>query len=592
MIIKTQKDIYMAIGKLKHILLGVGTLAAAVSLNSCKSFQGAEVNVKPNPLEVHADSIKFTVKATIPPKSGFKKKGTYLGKLVIKGGEGEYQVGSLTITSAQFPNIKKEGASITYNGAAKFEEGMDGGNLTAVNTYERKKKRIDLPDIKLAPCCITTSRLVADENYVLFTEVDYQPRTPITLEAKFQFPQNVYDIQPTELEKAEIKAIGDFLNKKYQAKKVIIEGYASPEGTYKRNEFLSVNRAKQVQNWLIDQLKQHGYNVYLDSTFFEFRTTTEDWDGFLKNLNQLNLPENKKQQIIQIVSAGYKPEVTERKVMALVGGAEKVEFILSPLRRATIRLEGYTSAYSDEQIDSLVKEFAAGKISDEKIAELLDDEALRYAMKKAEDLDTKIGLMKAYVRKHPKDYRGYNDLGALLVKKGMTDEAIDVLTQANNLKPNNYAVLNNLGVAQKAKGNFSEAFINLQSSYSAKATPEAAFALGVLYEKTAQYNEAAEQFGNASSLPRAKYNQGLSKLLMGDLAGAKMSLEDEVRSDKKYALGYYVLAIVGARSGDANLLALNLRKAVENDKSLAKKASKDLEFRKYWNAPQFQSAIK
>ena len=582
----------MKIKTLRFILLGLGFVSLAFIMDSCKTFEGAQVTVKPNPLEVHADSVKFNVKAVIPPKSGFKKKGTYFGRLVIKGEGGEFEVGRITISSTQFPNIKKEGASVSYDGNVEFQEGMDGGMLTAVNRYERKKKKIDLPDVKLAPCCITTSRLVADIDQVLFTDVEYQPRTPITLEAKFQFPQNVYEIQPTELEKAEIKAIGDFLNKKYQATKVIIEGYASPEGTYKRNEFLSVNRAKQVQNWLIDQLKKHGYNVYLDSSFFEFKTTTEDWEGFIQNLNQLNLPEATKQQIIQIVSAGYNPEVTERKVMALVGGAEKVEFILAPLRRATIRLEGYTSAYTDAQIDSIVNEFKNGKIDEAKLAELLDDEALRYAMHRTSDLDTKIALMKAYVHKHPDDFRGYNDLGALLVKKGFYDEAIDILTTANNKKPNHYAVLNNLGVAQKHKKNYAEAFVNLQSSYSAKATPEAAFNLGVLYEKTAQYNDAAQQFGNASTLARAKYNQGLSKLLMGDLAGAKMDLESEIRKDKKHALSYYVLAIVGARSGDANLLAVNLRKAVELDRNLAKKASKDLEFRKYWKSTQFLSAIK
>ena len=582
----------MKIRTLKFTLLGLGIMSLVFILDSCKTFEGAQVTVKPNPLEVHADSIKFNVKAVVPPKSGFKKKGVYHGRLVIKGEGGEFEVGRVTISSEQFPNIKKEGASVSYDGNVEFQEGMDGGMLVAENRYERKKKKVELPELKLAPCCITTSRLVADIDQVIFTDVEYQPRTPITLEAKFQFPQDVYEIQPTELEKAEIKAIGDFLNKKYQATKVTIEGYASPEGTYKRNEFLSVNRAKQVQNWLIDQLKKHGYNVYLDSSFFEFKTTTEDWEGFIQNLNQLNLPEATKQQIIQIVSAGYDPAVTERKVMALVGGVEKVEFILAPLRRATIRLEGYTSAFTDEQIDSIVNDFKAGKITEDKLTELLDDEALRYAMHRTKDLDTQIALMKAYVRKHPNDFRGYNDLGALLIKKGFYDEAIEVLTTANNKKPNHYAVLNNLGVAQKHKKNYAEAFVNLQSSYSAKATPEAAFNLGVLYEKTAQYNEAATQFGNASSLLRAKYNQGLSKLLMGDLAGAKMDLEDEIRKDKNHALSYYVLAIVGARSGDANLLAVNLRKAVQLDPKLAKKASKDLEFRKYWTSTQFQSAIK
>jgi len=571
----------------------IGSLIGSViGIQGCKSFKGAEVNVTPNPLEVHADSVKFTVKASIPPKSGFKKKGVYYGRLVIKGGGGEYEVGRVTISSEQYPDINKVGASASYDGAVAYQEGMNGGNLIAQNRYERKKKKIDLPELTLAPCCITTSRLVATDDQVIFVDVTYQPRTPISLEAKFQFPKDVFKIQPTEYEKAEIRAIGDFLNKKYEATKVVIEGFASPEGTFRRNRFLSVNRAREVQQWLIDQLKKAGYKVYLDSTFFEFRTTTEDWDGFLANLDKLNLPEDRKKQIIQIVAAGYDPEVTERKVMAIVGGEEKVEFILAPLRRATIRLMGYTGKHTDQQIDSLVAALVNGQISDEQLVKEFDQEEIRYAaQRQKENLDVQIRLMRAYIRAYPDDFRGYNDLGAYLILKGLYDEALEYLTQANAKKPNHYAVLNNIGVVHKAKKNYQEALVNLSASYSAKATPQAAFNLGVVYEKKAMYKEAAEMFANATTIPLAKYNSGLSKLLMGDLAGAKADLESSIRSNQDHALSYYVLAIVGARSAETNLLTINLKKAIQLDNNLGKKARQDLEFQKYWNTPEFQATV-
>lgn len=572
-------------------LIGI-LISALLGMQGCKSFQGAEVNVTPNPLEVHADSVKFTVKASIPPKSGFKKKGVYYGRLVIKGGGGEYEVGRITISSEQYPDINKVGASTSYDGATVYQEGMNGGNLVAENRYERKKKKIELPELTLAPCCITTSRLVAMDDQVIFEEVNYQTRTPISLEAKFQFPKDVYKIQPTEFEKAEIKAIGDFLNKKYEATKVIIEGFASPEGTFRRNKFLSVNRAREVQNWLIDQLKKAGYNVYLDSTFFEFHTTTEDWEGFLANLDKLNLPEDRKKQIIQIVAAGYDPEVTERKVMAIVGGEEKVEFILAPLRRATIRLMGYTGKHTDKQIDSLVNAFMNGQLSDEQLVKEFEQEEIRYAARRQEgNLDAQIRLMRAYIRAYPNDYRGYNDLGAYLILKGLYDEALDYLTQANAKKPNHYAILNNIGVVHKAKKNYQEALVNLSASYSAKSTSEAAFNLGVVYEKKAMYKEAAEMFDNATNIPLAKYNSGLSKLLMGDLAGAKADLEASIRNNQNHALSYYVLAIVGARSAETNLLTINLKKAIQLDSNLKSKARQDLEFRKYWDTPEFQATL-
>ncbi len=571
-------------------------LGSAIALYSCKTFEGAQVNVTPNPLEVHADSVQFKVTASIPPKAGFKKGGKYYGRLVIKGEGGEFEVGRVTIAYEQFPDIKKQGAKTSYEGKVLYQEGMNGGTLTAINRYERKKKKIDLPELPLAPCCITTSLLVDPTDQVIYLgkNVRYQTKTPITLEAKFQFPQDVYKIQPTEYEKAEIKAIGDFLSKKYEAKKVYLEGFASPEGTYKRNQFLSVHRAKEVQNWLIDQLKKYGYKVYLDSTFFSVRTTTEDWQGFLDNLNQLSIPEETKQKIIQIVSAGYDPATTERKVMALVGGAEKVEFILAPLRRATIRLEGFTGKHTNEQIDSITNAFLSNPNSVD-LSKEFEQEEFMYAIQRVDDIDKRIELYRAYVRAYPKDVRGYNDLGAALIEKGLYDEALDILTQAEKMSGQSqyrYAVLNNLGVIQKQKKNYKDALTYLQTSYNAQSTPQAAYNLGVVYEKMAMYDKAAEYFGLATGIPRAKYNAGLSKLLMEDYAGAKADLESAIRENKNDALAYYVLAIVGARSADNNLMILNLKKATELDRSYAQKAAKDLEFRKYWKSQEFQTAIK
>jgi hypothetical protein len=52
-----------------------------------------------------------------------------------------------------------------------------------------------------------------------------------------------------------------------------------------------------------------------------------------------------------------------------------------------------------------------------------------------------------------------------------------------------------------------------------------------------------------------------------------------------------VLAIVGARSADNNLLITNLRRAVQADRALAQKAQKDLEFRKQRESAEFKAAL-
>ncbi|MGQ9862865.1 MAG: hypothetical protein ACUVRD_00045 [Bacteroidia bacterium] len=557
----------------------------------CAKFKGATVTATPNPLEVHADSVKYAVKATIPPKSGIRKKGVYVGKLVIKNGGQRYELNTVRIAASDYPEIKKQGAVLSVAGIKAFEEGMDGGKLVAENRYERKKKTFDLPELELAPCCITTSRLVDARNYVLFEKHGHTSKKPVTVDALFQFPQNVFLIQPTEYEKASIREIAAFLQKKYPATQVELAGYASPEGRFKRNQFLSLNRYKEVQKWLIDQMRQQGYTAYLDSSFFKLSATPQDWEGFKQNLAQTSLPEEVRQQVISVIASKLSPDAKEREVMKLVGGPKEVEFILSPLRRTHVRLSGFSGRLTDEQIDSVAQAFLGGKIGLDALAATLEQEAFYFATTRVNNVDQRYNLLKAYTTKYADDVRGYNDLGAVAIQKGLLDEALDYLNTANQKKPNHHAVLNNLGVIYKERKQYAQAVEALQKSYAAQPTREAAFNLGVIYEKTAQYAAAAEMFANAGDLARAYYNGGLSKLLMGDLAGAKTELEKAINQDKNDAMAYYVLAIVGARSADSNLLITNLRRAVQLNRELAAKAKKDLEFRKRWDSEEFKAAV-
>jgi Tfp pilus assembly protein PilF len=111
-------------------------------------------------------------------------------------------------------------------------------------------------------------------------------------------------------------------------------------------------------------------------------------------------------------------------------------------------------------------------------------------------------------------------------------------------------------------------------------------------EKMAKYGEASDMFERAGELPCAAFNAGLCKLLHGDLAGAKADLENAIRQDRERALNYYVMAILGARLPDNQLLVLNIKRAVQLDGQLVDKAGRDLEFRKFFDNAEFQVAIR
>lgn len=73
-------------------------------------------------------------------------------------------------------------------------------------------------------------------------------------------------------------------------------------------------------------------------------------------------------------------------------------------------------------------------------------------------------------------------------------------------------------------------------------------------------------------------NAALAQILARDYSRAKTTLASVETPD---ATTYYLMAILGARTNNENMLVTNLRQAVRLDSSLAKRAVKDLEFANY-----------
>lgn len=559
----------------------------AVGIWSCKQFPGAAINCTPDPITVHADSIKFSIKASLPPKSGIKKKGVYTGDVNLAG----KSLGKTTFSTLDNPAMVKAGIDTVVNIRSAYDPKMDGNAVAVKQSYERKGKTFELPDIEnLCQCCITTAYLVYENDQYIWSTHNYQEKVPVSLDATFQFPKNVFDIQPSEFEKADIKNIGEFISKKKVATKITVTGAASPEGPYKRNVELAVNRQKQVQDWLTKQLKDAGYTQYLDSTFFDIQITYEDWEGFKANLASQPYSADVKKQITEIVSAGLGEDQKEAQIMALVGGKDKVEFILAPLRKSRVKVEGFEPRRTPEEIDKIAQDFVDGKLSGS-IKETFEKEEWMYAISRKKDANSKRILLEAYRDAYPADGRAFNDLGIVALMQDNDQAGLDYLEKAYKINTKDYAVQNNLGVAQKNNKKYREAKANLESSLAAKNTPEANYNLGVVLHKMARYSAAVEKYEAAKGIKGAKYNAGLSKLMMDDYNGAKASFNDATKEASDMAWAYYTMAIVGARTNDVSMLSLNLKKACDLDKSLKTKAAKDLEFRKFYTNSEFKAAI-
>ena len=71
----------------KRLFFGLFAAMLVLGLWSCKGFEGAQIAAKPDPLVVIADSIKYEIRAIVPPGSKFKKKkAVYTGEAKIGRG--------------------------------------------------------------------------------------------------------------------------------------------------------------------------------------------------------------------------------------------------------------------------------------------------------------------------------------------------------------------------------------------------------------------------------------------------------------------------------------------------------------------------
>jgi lipopolysaccharide biosynthesis regulator YciM len=109
-------------------------------------------------------------------------------------------------------------------------------------------------------------------------------------------------------------------------------------------------------------------------------------------------------------------------------------------------------------------------------------------------------------------------------------------------------------------------------------------ALGLLYLKNGDYNQAVSAFGETKS-----NNAALAQLLIKDYSRASETLVNITNPDATTA---YLQAVIAARTNKYSEVLSNLQTAIIRDKSMAKRAANDLEFAKYHTDRDFIALTK
>lgn len=580
---------------MKGKFFSIFLLAIALIFTSCdlqkmaKKYDTVKYETTPQVLETHGGKINVSVKGNIPAKY-FGKKVVVDFTPVLKWDGGSYTCKSIKIggekaESGDSKITKKTGGSFTWSDVIPYQPEMNVSELVVNAKATKGKKTVDLGEVKLADGVIYTSIRIGRDQDLSLAEHGYKKEVIVSKNANLYFDYNsskLYESQKLnklDENKKAIQDLKDFINLNWKIKSIDINAWASPEGEEQYNANLSNDRAaaakKYIESYIekldkdIAKSQKKKYAEVKREAPLTINGKGEDFDGFMQAIEKSNLPE--KQAIINVIKSQTDKAKREREIKNMSVVYAEVEAILEPLRRAEIVVSCFEPKRTDDDIARLSLT----------APDSLKAEELLYAATLTEDIDNKLKIYKSGTQIYPSDWKFWNNTGYILLSQNQLAEATPFIEKANTLSPNNPVVLNNLGVIatwnkqyDKAKEYFEQAKAGVNVNYN----------LGTLKIVEGDYAGALKLFTGKS----CRYNIALAQLLSTDYTSAARTLECIPNKTPEV---YYLMAIVGARTGNNSMMIDNLKLAVQ-DPNLKTQAKTDREFLKYANNSDFQAVIK
>ena len=539
---------------LNLVLVAVATFALASCNNPAKMAEAAEqikIDCVPEVLEVVAGNIDATVTVTFPAEYFHPKAVLEVTPVMLYvGGEVEgtpfrYQGSKVT---ENWKTVGEDGASITEKVHFDFVPGMEKSELVGRAKVIYKGQEYEYPaDIKIADGCITTYMLVDNGGYFDYKKDNYQEVIPETAEAQILYMINNADVRNSELKSADIKDYTEALkalanDERREIKGTDIVAYASPDGPAALNDKLSANREKSAKKAFDKVTKK------LETGDVNTKSIGEDWEGFQELVNNSNIED--KDLIIRVLSMYSDPNVREREIKNMSSVYQSLaEDVLPQLRRARfITNVEYTNFTADE-----LKDLVENNI------DVLDEEALLRAATLVKDAKSKLEIYKQAIKKFDSDRAKFN-AAVTCLNEGEDKDAKSFINKIDNKDCK--CVKNLLGVLAMREGDNDAA-----AKYFKESGNEAAKAnLGVLDILNGKYADAAKKLEGVGG-----HNEGLAKILNGDLEGASKVLKCKCPTSS------YLRAVVAARKGDVETAKKELEAAKKNA-DLEKRAANDVEF--------------
>ena len=535
-------------------------------LSSCSKLGALSSNnftVVPNPLETQAGKVDATITAVFPEKY-MKRKAVVTVVPELRYGKGLVSTG--VKNTFQGEKVKGNHQQVSYRLGGRYTlktsfnyvPEMQQSDLYLAFEARKGKKVVKIPAVKVADGIIATSELYKQVIFVdggCLAPDSFQRVREEKQEAGIKFLVNQANLRKSELQNNSIQEFVRMLKRinqdreRLNLRNVEVKAYASPEGGFAFNDKLANKRQATGETYVKGQLKANKISTGIDAGY-----TAQDWDGFQRLVQASNIQD--KDVILRVLSMYKDPQERETQIRNMSEGFRELAFAILPeLRRARLIINYETIGRSDDEITAQYKQDAS---------KLTADELLYLATLVDENEQAKV--YETTAKLYDKDYRAYNNLATLAIKKGDKETALRYLEQALRIDSNASEALANMGLLYLSEGNIEEAERNIARSANANTTQ---YAVGALALAKGNYADAEKILAEKESNLAA-----LAQILNKNYAEAGKTL-DAISSPS--ALTLYLHAISSARRGNKFAASSFLQDALSKDPSLKNYADKDLE---------------
>ena len=581
---------------MKNFNLVMAFVAGAILLSGCKLekmiklAQENDLNVSPDPLEVHGGNVPFEISAILPPKILPANTSFTLNTIYVYGDQ-EVSIESVEFQASDFPNSATATSRKAENFTFPYQDGMNPGTLyvQGVATDLKNGKTAQTDRLAVAQGLIMTSAWVKDVALASYADHGYNDKEELVpTNVNFYFDQGKSNLRTSlsydgVLNASKRNELSAFIAEKNVTRTVAITGTHSPEGTETINSDLSENRAATIENYYRDRMDRYDYKGAADSIDFILKPVVQDWSTFktaLASYDGINADEKSKYTSIINGSGSF---VEKEEEMQKLSTYKKVFNDVYPgLRSAKTEVLTVKPKKSNAEIAVLAKAITNGETD----ADTLTIEELMFSATLTPSLEEKAAIYKAAADKSG-IWQAHNNLAAAhiqMAKRGDASKLDGAATQfeiAMNKMASAPEVQSNMAAVQVLQGDYEAAYetLNGVSTSSNEINGKVNAMKGAVEVKMAEYDKAKASFASAANSENVMVNRGLAYLLSGDYTMADAEFKQVKRAD-----AYYLLAVSAARQNNASGIGSNLKKAVDAEPSYKNSALNDLEFTNFADA--------